>query len=460
LTPFADNQARADEVMQLGSYQIVRRLAVGGMAEIYLATQGDQRVVIKRLLPDLADDPEQVEMFLQEARIAETLDHPNVVRVFGHGNSDGALYIVMEHIAGVDLRRILAISRRHRIRLPAGISISLLLDVCEGLDYVHSRRDASGRPLNLIHRDVTPSNIVVSYQGIPKLVDFGIVKASIAPARTGRGLVKGKVPYLSPEQILERTVDARVDLWSLGVVLFELLEGRRPFDTNTDIGTMMAILKAPVPPLSSTRRGSLAGFDAVVRRALERDPARRYESASRMAQDLEAWLPRFGGRVDSAELGSYVQKLCTDDFDRALADEMHDLAPGVDEPRSNTEPTLEIEPVPAVVAAHRPQRRFPRLPVSFEVEGQWWSPDTSPDDLRADVLWISEGGVMLRCAAPVRANATVSFSLTRAPRELSLDLKGTVRWWRRAGALREIGVCLDAPVPALGRYVAKHLPAG
>src|SRR5262245_21934690 len=218
-----------------GKYVLVRRLATGGMADIYLARQsgveGFQKpCVIKRILPQLADDQQFVSMFLDEARIAALLTHPNIVQIFDLGKQDGSYFLAMEHIHGEDLTRILDAERqRGRTALPENIAIRIIAQVAEGLDYAHHAVDEDGLALGIVHRDVSPPNVIVSYAGSVKIVDFGIAKAVVKHSRTEVGVIKGKVPYMSPEQVQGLELDKRSDIFSLGALLYELSTGQKPF---------------------------------------------------------------------------------------------------------------------------------------------------------------------------------------------------------------------------------------
>ena len=209
----------------LGKYEIVRKLATGGMAEIYLArirgTAGFEKlVVLKRILPNVAEDPTFVHMFLDEARLAATLQHPNIADVYDVGDADGVYFFTMEYVHGQDVRAIKIASRKSGEPVPVAIALAIVYGIASALDYAHTRKGPDGLPLGLVHRDVSTSNILVSYDGAVKLVDFGIARAAGAQHKTLTGTLKGKIPYMSPEQCKGLPLDARSDLFSLGVVLY------------------------------------------------------------------------------------------------------------------------------------------------------------------------------------------------------------------------------------------------
>ena len=217
---------------RFGKYTLLRKLATGGMAELFLALQKsvagfEKLLVIKRILPQMNQDANFIAMLLQEARVAATLSHPNIVQIFDVGEIDGVFYIAMEHVHGEDIRSIVRqMAAKKYPEFPREHALAIVLGVCAGLAYAHEKRDLDGAPLHIVHRDVSPQNIVVTFSGDIKLVDFGIAKSdSISLSQTKSGRLKGKGPYMSPEQALGEPVDARSDLFSAGVVLFELTTG-------------------------------------------------------------------------------------------------------------------------------------------------------------------------------------------------------------------------------------------
>ncbi|HZN96027.1 MAG TPA: serine/threonine-protein kinase, partial [Myxococcales bacterium] len=225
------------------------------MAEVWLARQtgieGFKRhLVIKRILPHLADDPEFVQMFLNEARIAANFNHPNIAQIYDLGEVSGAYYIAMEFVHGEDLGRIMrkAWGTGQWIAYPIGIRIVAL--ACEGLYYAHTRNDDSGRPLKVVHRDISPQNILIGFDGSVKLVDFGIAKAVDSASMTKSGAIKGKFAYMAPEQAGGKPIDHRADLFAIGLTLYELLTGTRPLKKESEIATLQAALACEIPPPS------------------------------------------------------------------------------------------------------------------------------------------------------------------------------------------------------------------
>jgi len=301
-------------VETFGRYQLVRRLAVGGMAELYLARQVgpegfEKQLVVKRILPQLAGNQDFVAMFLDEARIAARLAHPNVVQVFDFGEAQGSPYLVMEYLQGEDLRKIWRQAQALRLPIPQALTCRIASEVCAGLDHAHKQTDPSGRPLGIIHRDVSPQNILVSYDGAVKLVDFGIAKAADTAVVTRSGVLKGKYAYMSPEQAAGRPLDHRTDVFALGVVVYELLTGARLFKRDSDRATLAAVAACEVEPPSAREPRVPADLSALVMRALERDPTQRYQEARAFGEALEGWLHAHHLPAASTHLTAYLRHL-------------------------------------------------------------------------------------------------------------------------------------------------------
>ncbi|WP_224247431.1 serine/threonine-protein kinase [Hyalangium gracile] len=280
---------------QFGKYLLLKRLAVGGMAEIWLAKQlglqgFEKLVVVKRILDQHSTEKEFVQMFLDEARLAATLNHPNVVQIYDLGQEQSSFYIAMEFIAGHDLLAILRKGKRAQVALPPAIAARLVAGACEGLHYAHTRKDNAGNPLNIVHRDVSPSNILVTYEGGVKVVDFGIAKAESHSTKTEGGKLKGKYSYMSPEQIRSVPLDARSDVFALGIVLYEILVGRRLFKRDNELAIMQDILEGEVRPASELRPDVPPALDEILEKALQKDRRKRYASAQEMQLALEKYL--------------------------------------------------------------------------------------------------------------------------------------------------------------------------
>jgi serine/threonine-protein kinase len=270
------------------------------MAEVFRAVaqgvEGFQRVfVVKRIQREQSENPALVEMFANEARISALLNHPNIVQVFDFGQLDGSYFISMEYLRGKDLLAVLRQMRAQGGTFPPALAATVAREVARGLAYAHDLVAPGGKSLDIIHRDVSPSNVMLLRAGGVKLLDFGIAKASAALKEskghtTGTGMVKGKLSYLSPEQVRHEAVDARTDIFSLGVVLWECLTGKRLFHDRSDYHTMNNVLTRPVPPPSSQQPTVPAALDALVLKALERDRGKRFATAKALADELDQFL--------------------------------------------------------------------------------------------------------------------------------------------------------------------------
>ncbi len=277
----------SDSEKLFGGYRLLRMLGCGGMAEVWSGEEvGGRPVAIKRILPHLCDDLAIVEMFLSEARLATLLKHQNVVRTYEVGILQRQPFIAMELVTGVDLRKLSAASTDP---LPIGFCLAVAIQICDALAYVHAARDRDGSALGLIHRDISHSNIMLTRDGgIAKLLDFGVAKAALTTglSRTRTGELKGKLGYMAPELLKEERYDHRADLFSVGVVLYELLVLQRLFKASTEASMLMMNLACQVAPPSRLRAELPAVLDGVVLRALSADPAKRYGSAGEMADAL------------------------------------------------------------------------------------------------------------------------------------------------------------------------------
>ena len=303
----------------IGRYDLLLELGRGGMAVLYLARArgvgGFARMfAIKRILPHLAADPVFVDMFLDEGRIAARLSHPNLCPVFEIGADRGELFLVMDYLDGVAWEALAAAAPRDRrgLALAAGV----LAQACEGLHHAHTFRDVDGTPQPVVHRDVSPQNLLVSADGTCRVLDFGVSKIATDPRRTRSGVRKGKLPYMAPEQIRGEPLDGRADVWALGAVLWEALVGERLFDRETDFLTYTAITEAEIPPVTAVvpDAGYPAAVDRVLGRALARDRDQRYATARELGHDLHE-LARDGGVGGAASrdaIAEAVAQLCGD----------------------------------------------------------------------------------------------------------------------------------------------------
>jgi serine/threonine protein kinase len=278
----------------LGRYEVVQRLGHGGMATVYLgrATGNagfEKLVAIKVIHPHLAAEPEFVEMFLEEARIAAKIQSPHVAGILDLGHEDGLHFMVMEYIDGETLSGLIRQLRPRDERLPLPVVLRILIDACEGLTAVHDLCDADGHPYGLVHRDMSPQNLMIGFDGWTKIVDFGLVKAT-GKRHTQTGHLRGKLAYMSPEQARGKPITATADLFALGVVFWELLTGKRLFAGESDAETLDRVVRCELPPLRTHRDDLPPDIEPILRRALAREPADRYTSADAMLADLRRSL--------------------------------------------------------------------------------------------------------------------------------------------------------------------------
>jgi serine/threonine-protein kinase len=285
-------------VEALGPYRIVRRIAMGGMAEIYLARhhgiEGVERtVVVKRILPSLSDNQEFVTMFLDEARLMASLSHPNIAQVFDLGRTPDSYYLVMEHVRGPTLGAILGAATRSGGGVPAESALGIVLHIAQALDYVHGLHDEYGRPLNIVHRDLNPANVMVSYDGAVKLIDFGIAKAATKVYETRTGVIKGTYGYIAPEQLSSKTrskVDHRADVFALGVLMYETCVGKHPFDASDEPNFLDRILNAAYKRPSEVVPGFPPALDRLIARCLAPHPNGRPESVDEVIGEIIAYM--------------------------------------------------------------------------------------------------------------------------------------------------------------------------
>ena len=306
---------------RLGHFLLVDRLSTGGMAEVFLAklknAAGDDLLVaLKLILPAIAEDEEFASMFADEAKIASQLTHANIVRVVEFGAVDDNHYIAFEYIQGADLRSLLADLRDASEVMPIAQACYLVAQLCEGLDYVHNKADRFGRPMHLIHRDVSPHNVLVSYEGDVKLIDFGIAKALGRRVNTQSGVLRGKFGYMSPEQVRGLPLDKRTDVFSLGCVLYELLTGCRVFQADSEFSTLEKIRDADFVPPSSKNPAIPEALEQIVLRALRKDVDDRYEDTASLSEALQKYLFETGQFSGRANLRAWIGERWTEEIVR------------------------------------------------------------------------------------------------------------------------------------------------
>ena len=304
------------QIQRIGRYEVVRKIATGGMAELFLARYVgpggfEKRCALKRILPQFAADQTFTRMFLTEAKITAQLDHPNIVQIFELGQDDsGQYFIAMEMVNGVNLRQLLTMAQERGSSIPPELAAYIVTQALEGLAYAHELRSPStGEPLHLVHRDISPQNILVSYEGAVKLVDFGIVKGASISGETQTGMLKGKVAYMSPEQATGERLDGRSDLFSLSVVLFELIAGSRPFSAVNELMTLKAILEEPPQPLISFAPECPEGIERAINRGLAKYPQERFTDARTFHMELDHVLRECPVPLGRHVVAEYIQSL-------------------------------------------------------------------------------------------------------------------------------------------------------
>ncbi len=320
---------------RLGRYRLIAEIGHGGMAEVYLALlEGDlgfnKLLVLKKIRPELAEDPEMMAMFLDEARLSARLHHPNVVETHEVAQEDGHTFMAMEYLEGQSLHRIL-----HRLKreggLPPAMHLQILADVLAGLHHAHELADWDETPLGVVHRDVTPQNVFVTYEGTVKVVDFGIAKVKGASSETRAGVVKGKVAYMAPEQARGEAVDRRTDIFAAGVMLWEAATGARPFRGLSDVEILHRLIHGAMPSAKAANPAIPEALEAIVMKAIAPSRADRYATAAEMRAAIEGYLETIPGKPPARELGRLITQCFADDrarLQRRLEEELRENPAG------------------------------------------------------------------------------------------------------------------------------------
>jgi serine/threonine protein kinase len=328
---------------RFGPYELIDRVAIGGMAEVFKAkragVEGFEKVVaVKRILPHLSDNKEFLDMFVDEAKMVAGLAHPNIAQIFDLGKIEKSYYIAMEYVHGRDLRTIMRRAREKGLRMPLDLSLRVVSEVCAALEYAHRKKDDRGRPMEIVHRDVSPQNILLSFEGDVKLVDFGIAKAATKASITDRGALRGKLLYMSPEQAWGRPIDRRSDVFSLGVVLYEMVTETKPFiGAGTELTILELVRQCVITPAREINPRVPEALDRVIMKALAREPDERYQDAGQMQRGLERFL-RERPPVTARDLARFLELL----FDRSEREEAGDEHPAGQPPLADHTP----EPMP------------------------------------------------------------------------------------------------------------------
>ncbi|MGD1148034.1 MAG: TonB family protein [Thermoanaerobaculaceae bacterium] len=374
-----------------GQYELIEPIATGGMAEVYRArmkgVEGFQKIVaIKRILAHLTDNDEFVTMFVDEAKLAAQLQHPNIIHIYDLGKIERSYYIAMEYIDGKDLRSILRTLDDKKARLPLGLALFIGSRLAAALDYAHRKKDLQGTAMALVHRDVSPQNVLISYDGDIKLCDFGIAKAASKASHTRAGALKGKLQYMSPEQAWGKDIDRRSDIFSLGLVLYEMLSGRKGFVGDSELSILEQVRSPRLVPLRDIDPSIPPEVERVVLKALKEDREERYQTAADLASDLSNILQSIRPAPGAPELGAFLADLV-----------------GHERPVSTaTVPALRPAPAPPAAAAAPPSapveppkpKPAPRIPVMEPVREETPPELTAPTGFRLGPLVVAAVGAL------------------------------------------------------------------
>ncbi len=330
---------------QFGPYRLVQQIAVGGMAEIHLAkTHGiagfEKYVALKMIHPNFSQDSHFIQMLIDEAKITVQLQHVNIAQTFDLGRVGDTFYITMEYVDGVDLYKLLRRSSELDRVFPIALCAFIGKEVASGLDYAHRKRDHNGRPLRIVHRDVSPQNVLISYAGEVKLVDFGIAKATMRARQTAAGVIKGKYYYMSPEQAWGEPLDHRTDIFSAGILLYETLTGQMLY-LDEDLHKLLdKVRRAEIPPPSTLRSDIPPQLDAIVMRALSKQPEGRYSSAADMAHELERFLHAYAPVFTANKVSTWIAEVIGQPAPTPMP-QQHEV---ISEENPEPEPEPESEP--------------------------------------------------------------------------------------------------------------------
>ncbi len=391
-----------------GSYEIVTHLATGGMAELFIARArtGGRHVVLKQIRGEHAGQDQLISLFLDEARLSSRLRHPNIAQVLEVGRARHGYFYTMEYVHGRNLREVLQRLVAVERQLPIEAALAVLIGAAAGLHAAHEQRDHLGQPLGIVHRDVTPSNVMIGFDGAVKIVDFGVATAADHITEIDASVVKGKSAYLSPEQCARRTLDRRSDIFALGIVGYELVTRRRLFRRDSSYATMRAILDDPAPSPSAIRRSLPAGLDAILARMLAKDPDDRFATAGDVRDALIALATELDLRTDGA-LAPAMRTLfgdCPEPWRVGT-----ERASAIGSPRVS--PAASMEPTPPAFDARAPGR----WPAATEPPWLGESRGTPrPDDLRS-VAVVAEAMPKPAVAATIPAAATAANGAPGAP---------------------------------------------
>ncbi len=438
---------------RVGRYELVRKIATGGMAELFLARfRGpggfEKRCALKRILPQFVEDDDFKRMFMNEARVAAMFEHPNLVHIMelGQDSTTRLFYIAMELINGMDLRQLANLTRDRGQSIPPELATWMMASALDGLAYAHEFKDESGQPLNLVHRDVSPQNILVSYEGALKVVDFGIVKASSNDGQTQTGMLKGKIAYMSPEQATGEKLDARSDIFAVGICLYELVAGVKPFRGPNEIMTLRAILENDPQPITDHVPDCPRGIERAINRALAKRRDDRYQSAREFSDDLAAVLRETPTPINRRVLSDFINSLTeggTDRFDSTklkIPRAPTSFQPGADPtpgPRFAGSATAGMAPMEDATAIGRPQSNLGGPPAPYQPPEQAQLPpeplahagvDATPSGVHASAVHAAGVQAPAALAQPMVATNPAfpggEMSLDTAVRDAGVSSKG------------------------------------
>ena len=440
---FGQQQAEAAKIeedepadgIKFGQYVLVEKIATGGMAEVWKArmrgVEGFQKIVaIKKILPHLSDNQDFIEMFIDEAKLAAQLNHNNIIHIYDLGKIQSSYYIAMEYIDGFDLKTILRRGQERDNPMSIELALFIASKIASALDYAHRKKDFEEKEMGLVHRDVSPQNVLISQEGDIKLCDFGIAKAASKASHTQAGALKGKLQYMAPEQAWGRQIDRRSDVFSLATVLFELLTGRKLFTGDNELSILEQVREARVQPPSLYNDEVSPEIDRVVLKALQKDPSNRYQTAGEMARDIDAILYSFKPTPTSADLAIYMHRLSSPEpampepepFDEAPAP----VAPLAAAPVIAPAPVAAAAAAPAVVAPIvASQAPSPAVSMAYEEPAEKKKSPVAFIAAAAVLLAVIAGAAVVYMRKPAAAPAqaaktnTIAAGTTTAPAQLT-----------------------------------------
>jgi serine/threonine protein kinase len=373
--------------LQLGRYQVLKHLASGSIADVLLARASGlegfaRHVVIKRMKPELAKEERFAKAFLDEARISASLNHQNIVQVHDIGEEGGSYFFAMEYIHGEDARTLLNKVRERGEHVPLEIAVAIIMSAAAGLHHAHEKTSSQGEKLGIVHRDVSPSNILVGYDGSVKIVDFGLAKAAQRSTTTASGTLKGKASYMSPEQCKGEPVDRRTDTFCLGIVLYELVTAQRLFKGPTEYATMAAVVDGEIPPPSRLRADIPPALDAIILRALSRKAADRYQTAEDFRAAVEAFAVEYQLRTSNKALADYLTRLFGQRQEPWQAGV--DLRPVTDETLDGSGRGAAV--APPLLPPKKPAPAPPPTPPPVEEEDEPGEDEFSDDEVKTTLM--------------------------------------------------------------------------